>query len=387
MNAIMQFRAPGGDTVDAAVLRAAVEACPSGLAVIEDGLVLYANRAFAELFGYFHSSAVQGQALSEFLPEPQFFARASGQGMELEPSAAFDATTPASSGVSRHANSRRIEAACSRLGVPKRNLFVVSARHAGELEPKTELSADSPNAESPNMEAMGRLVGGVAHDFNNLLTGILLYCDLLIAGLEADSPLQAYVEEIRRAGGHSAGLIQQLLAVARPQVEVAHALSWNEVVSGMRNLLTRLLGENIELVTELADDAEPVSMNPVQMRQIALNLLLNARDAMPEGGRITLATGAGNAPATDSHHQSAAVSVELIVTDTGCGMDADTRSRLFEPFFTTKQLGHGHGLGMAMVGRMVKEQGGTVEVESQVGKGTRVTVRLPRANQKPKSEL
>ncbi len=380
MNAIAQFRTQSGDAPDAAVLRAAVEACPSGLAIVEDGQVLFANRAFAEIFGYFHSTAVQGRALSEFLPDPQFLARAKGQGAAMSSSMSFSSASRTSVGTRQDGAPRRLEAACARFGVPKRNLLVVSARDWGETQPREEQSE-----ESRNMEAMGRLVGGVAHDFNNLLTGILLYCDLLLAGLDTGSPLQAYVEEIRKAGSDSAGLIQQLLAVARPQVAPAQAVSWNEVVAGMRNLLTRLVGEHVELVTELAVDAEPVGMNPTQMRQIVLNLLLNARDAMPEGGRITLTAGGRTSrPSLDSPPSSAAT--DLTVTDTGCGMDAETRSHLFETFFTTKPPGHGHGLGMAMVDRIVKERGGTVEVESEAGKGTRVTVRLPRANRKPELE-
>ena len=390
MNAIAQFRAQSGDAPDAAVLRAAVEACPSGLAIVEDGQVLFANRAFAEIFGFFHSAAVQGRALSEFLPDPQF--RPMGQGVALNYSPSFSSAGRVFTGTRQDGTPRRLEAASARFGVPRRNLLVVSMRDLGEAQPNQEQfgearndearNDEARNDESRNMEAMGRLVGGVAHDFNNLLTGILLYCDLLIAGLEAGSPLQAYVEEIRRAGSDSAGLIQQLLAVARPQAELAEALSWSEVVAGMRNLLTRLLGENVELVTELADTG-PVAMNPTQMRQIILNLLLNARDAMPEGGRITLAGGRTSAPSLQSPSGSSA---ELAVTDTGCGMDAETRSHLFETFFTTKKLGQGHGLGMAMVERMVMEQGGTVEVESEAGQGTRVTVRLPRAHRKPELE-
>ncbi len=384
MNAIAQFRAQGGEAPDAAVLRAAVVACPSGLAIVEDGQVLFANRAFAEIFGFFHSTAVQGRALSEFLPDPQFLARTKGQGVASNTSLGFSSTSRTYGETRKNGVPRRLEASCARFGVPKRNLLIVSARDLGEAQPSHEQPNESRNDESRNMEAMGRLVGGVAHDFNNLLTGILLYCDLLIAGLDTGSPLQSYVEEIRRAGSDSAGLIQQLLTVARPPTAPAQAVSWNEVVAGMRNLLTRLLGENIELVTELASDPEPVGMNPTQMRQIVLNLLLNARDAMPEGGRITLTAGArSSTPSLQSQSGDAA---ELTVTDTGCGMDAATRSHMFETFFTTKTPGKGHGLGMAMVNRMVKEHGGTVEVESEAGKGTRVTVLLPRANRKPKLE-
>jgi two-component system, cell cycle sensor histidine kinase and response regulator CckA len=239
--------------------------------------------------------------------------------------------------------------------------------------------------ESEKLEAMGRVVGGVAHDFNNLLTGILLYCDLLIAGLGSDHPLLGYAEEIRRAGGHSSGLIQQLLTVARPPLEDSALLSWNEVIADTRNLLSRLLGENIDLITDLAVTARVVRLDPARMRQILFNLLLNARDAMPQGGRITLTTRhrpagrSGSAPAGTAR----ADWVELTVADTGSGMDAETRSHLFEHFFTTKAPGRGTGLGLATVGRIVKEENGTIEVESELGAGTRVIVRLPSANRNP----
>jgi two-component system, cell cycle sensor histidine kinase and response regulator CckA len=237
--------------------------------------------------------------------------------------------------------------------------------------------------ESQKLEAIGRMVGGVAHDFNNLLTGILLYCDLLIAGLDSGNPLRGYAEEIRRAGGHSAGLIQQLMSVARPQADDPRPLSWNEVIADTRNLLSRLLGENIELITDLPGDAGCVTMDPAPMRQILFNLLLNARDAMPRGGRITLTTrqAAGAANGSSQPETSAAEYVELTVADTGCGIEEDARSHLFETFFTTKPPGQGNGLGLATVGRIVKAGNGTIQLESHPGTGTRVIVRLPRARQ------
>jgi two-component system, cell cycle sensor histidine kinase and response regulator CckA len=239
--------------------------------------------------------------------------------------------------------------------------------------------------ESEKLEAMGRVVGGVAHDFNNLLTGMLLYCDLLIAGLGSDHPLLGYAEEIRRAGGHSSRLIQQLLTVARPPLEDSSLLSWNEVIAETRNLLSRLIGENIELVTDLAVTVRAVRLDPARMRQILFNLLLNARDAMPQGGRITLTTRHRSAGRGGSASRRTASGdwVELTVADTGCGMDAETRSHLFEHFFTTKPAGRGTGLGLATVGRIVKEENGTIEVESELGAGTRVIVCLPLATRNP----
>lgn len=261
-----------------------------------------------------------------------------------------------------------------------------------QLEVRAEESSDRLQTEQQlrdahKMEAVGRLVGGVAHDFNNLLTGMVLCSELILAGLEPESRLRRFAEEIRNAGQHGAGLIQQLMEVARQRAVEPCLLSLNNVVSQMRTLLSRLIGENIELVAKLSEDLGLVKMDPAQVQQIILNLVLNARDAMPDGGRITLNTRncEGTRSGRDAHNQFCDSWVALSVTDTGCGMDAETRARLFEPFFTTKKPGQGNGLGLATVYRIVTHEGGRIEVESQTGRGTRVGVYLPRVvdEQKP----
>lgn len=233
--------------------------------------------------------------------------------------------------------------------------------------------------EAQKMEVVGRLVGGVAHDFNNLLTGITLYTDLLIAGLPADSRLLHHAEEIRMAGEQGAALIQQLLAISRQQVIEPRILCLNEIITNTRNLLSRLLGEQFTLETHLDANLGRVKMDPAQVQQILFNLVLNARDAMSQGGKILVETRncegclSESAPAPD-----APPGVMLIVTDWGCGMNAETQSHLFEPFFTTKASGRGTGLGLATVYNIVKNNGGTIHVESELGRGTQCTVRLPR---------
>jgi len=274
--------------------------------------------------------------------------------------------------------------------------------------------------EAEKMEVIGRLAGGIAHDFNNLLTGILLYCDLLNSELEtgglrnarsagsslanlglanqcseclenlelARRELCQHVEDVRMAGEQGAALTQQLLAIARKQAAEPHPISINEIVASMQNLLRRLIGEQIELVTALDSAAGLVLADPAQLRQIVLNLVLNARDAMPQGGTIRLITRPAEFPrestgdfasnfATDPGHGSARRAVSLAVKDNGCGMDAETRTRLFEPFFTTKRPGEGTGLGLATVQRIVSEAGGMIEVESEPGRGTLIEVFLP----------
>ena len=240
------------------------------------------------------------------------------------------------------------------------------------LEDTTERKrAEEQLRESEKMEVIGRLAGGIAHDFNNLLTGILLYCDLLLAGLDPKDQMRAHAEEIRMAGELGAALTQQLLSVARKQAPQPRPVQLNEVIASTENLLRRLIGEQIELQTILGPKPGAVLADPAQLRQVLLNLALNARDAMPNGGRITVRTQAKRMPGRNEPAAS------LTVSDSGCGMDAQTRARLFEPFFTTKKPGHGTGLGLATVQRIVKEAGGTIEVESETGRGTRIEVFLP----------
>jgi len=234
--------------------------------------------------------------------------------------------------------------------------------------------------ESAGMEAFERLACGVAHDFNNLLNGIMLYCDLLIAGLDNNCPLRCHVEEIRSAGSHGAALVQRLLREARPHLVEARTLSWNEVIAGSRNFVARMLGEKIELITVLADDLGHVKMDPAQLRQIIFNLVLNAQDAMPQGGRVTLETrnSINWLPDPGDPRPRRAPCIQFTVTDTGRGMDAETRSHLFELYFTTKSPGHGNGLGLATVNTIVTQHGGFLQVESKLGSGTRITICLPR---------
>jgi signal transduction histidine kinase len=376
MNAVLQLWAKDQESVDATVLAALIEAWPEGLAIVESGCVLRGNRAFAQTFGYLGSADVEGQRFAAFVPESQFLFPSGQEADDSQATLRHHLSLHECNGTRKDGALLRIQISSSPLRVGQCHLQVISIRSAdSKLDEKQWL-------ESQKMEAMGRLVSGVAHDFNNLLTGILLYCDLLLAGLKKDNPLRAYAEEIRQAGGHSAGLIQQLLSVARPQADDAPCASWDEIILSTRNLLARLLGENIELVTDLSGDAGLLSISPAHMRQILFNLLLNARDAMPQGGRITVTVSNRQDFPAASVNPAEAGWVELSITDTGCGMDAETRERLFENFFTTKQAGQGNGVGLATVDRIVKAEKGTIQVESAPGKGTRITVCLPSAGQR-----
>ncbi len=239
--------------------------------------------------------------------------------------------------------------------------------------------------QAEKLEAVGRLAGGVAHDFNNLLTGVLLYCDLLMAYLEPNHRVRKYAEEIRKAGMQATGLVRQLLAVARPAKSEPRLLSLNEVAEGMRNLLARLIGENIDLQFHLDPNLGLVKMDPTQSQQILLNLVLNARDAMPGGGHIIVETSNCKVqvltepcviePGNDRVPTSLPCAL-FVVADDGCGMDAATRAHLFEAFFTTK-AGKGTGLGLATVYDIVTSNGGLIHVDSAPVCGTRVSVLLP----------
>ncbi|HJX83793.1 MAG TPA: PAS domain S-box protein, partial [Candidatus Angelobacter sp.] len=232
------------------------------------------------------------------------------------------------------------------------------------------------------MDALGKFAGGVAHDFNNLLGIMLGYCELLMEKLAPDDPNRARVERILQAGERAAGLTGQLLAFSRRQVLQPEILDMNVVVAEAEKLLHLLLGVEIELVVNRSANPGQVMADSGQIIQVILNLAVNARDAMPNGGKLTIETanvdaGTDYATHTDSPHPDAPY-VVLTVRDTGAGMDAQTQAHIFEPFFTTKQIGKGTGLGLATAYGIVKQSGGFISVKSALGKGTTFSVYLPR---------
>ncbi|MDX1567300.1 MAG: PAS domain-containing protein, partial [Longimicrobiales bacterium] len=232
------------------------------------------------------------------------------------------------------------------------------------------------------MEAVGRLAGGIAHDFNNLLTVISAQSDLLLLDLDESSPLREEVELIRSAAERAARLTGQLLAFSREQVLRPRVLDLNEVVTDVDPLLRRLLGEDIRVVTRLSDDLPPVRVDPGQLEQVLMNLAVNAREAMPGGGVLEISTRLEVLTEEEAAERPGlwpGPCVQLRVSDTGMGMDAETRSRVFEPFFTTKREEGGTGLGLAVSYGIVKQSGGAIHVDSQPGKGTTFKIRFPPA--------
>src|SRR6266404_1493421 len=236
--------------------------------------------------------------------------------------------------------------------------------------------------QAQKMESIGTLAGGIAHDFNNLLTVILSYSSSLSEDLAADSRHQRAAEQIHKAAERGADLTRQMLAFSRSQVFQLQVVSLNEIIRDLLKMLRRIIGEHIEIKASLSDDLKPVKADPRQLEQVLMNLSVNARDAMPKGGRLTLET---QNVIVDGEFvrrhvgSSSGPHVLLTVSDTGTGMDSATLSRIFEPFFTTKETGQGTGLGLARVYGVVKQSGGSIWASSEVGMGTSFKIYLPQA--------
>jgi two-component system, cell cycle sensor histidine kinase and response regulator CckA len=235
--------------------------------------------------------------------------------------------------------------------------------------------------QSQKMETVGQLAGGIAHDFNNLLGVILGYCEILENGSGLADRARGMIAEIKNAGTSAKELTRHLLAFSRRQVLQPVFLDLNETVRSFKTMLSRLIGDDVELVSALRSDLGTVRADPIQIEQVLMNLAVNARDAMPEGGRITIGT--SNVEIDETYvrqHQGAKPGpfVLLSVSDTGTGMDKATMSRIFEPFFSTKEVGKGTGLGLSTVFGIIKQSGGSIEVYSEPGQGTTFRIYFPR---------
>jgi len=243
--------------------------------------------------------------------------------------------------------------------------------------------------ESQKMEALGQLAGGVAHDFNNLLTVMIGHAEELVKRFDPRDPRVAAVEEIRQAAEHAAALTRRLLAFSRRQVLQPIELDLNDVIDRMDRLLRRVIGEDVTLTTVLDPGTGVIMADPGQIEQVVLNLVVNARDAMPDGGQLTIATGVRmSGPAQPAGAPGASDSYAVLrIRDTGVGMDRHTKARIFEPFFTTKERGQGIGLGLSTVYGIAQQCGWDIVVDSEPGRGSTFTLYFPRIADRPESAM
>jgi len=353
------------------LLSAVLEAAEDAVLVEEEGAgIVYANRSAVSLLGY-EGAELEGKALREIASnlDPERWLEMWKQWKRPDPQVleTFCRRKDGSAALA--------EATCSRLVVGAHSYHCVFLREAGR-RPRLEEQL----RQSQKMEAVGRLAAGVAHDFNNLLTAVMLYSGLLLNQLGPNNRLRQHADEIRMVSERGAALVGQLLMFSRQAASEPRPIHLNEVIGGVLDLLRQMLGENVELITQLDPQVEAVNADPGQMEQVLLNLALNARDAMRGGGRLVISTGNLHREAQNGAEALPAGDyVSLALTDTGSGMDAETRARLFEPFFTTKPAGEGTGLGLWTVHSLVHQAGGGIEVTSEPGQGTSMRILLPRS--------
>jgi len=345
-----------------------------------DGRLTYASPSAHRILGY-EPGALLGESAFDYI-HPEDVARV--REAFVQAVASHDTTALRAQFRFRHLDGswRAFEAVASNmLDVTAVRGVVLNCRDITE-----QRALEAQFRQAQRLEAVGRLAGGVAHDFNNILTAITAYSELLLGELPPDDQKRGDVEEIRAAAQRAAALTRQLLAFSRKQVLQVKVLDLNAVVRTLDRMLQRLLGEDVRLELALSDGLGAVRADPVQMEQVIMNLAVNARDAMPAGGRLTIET--ANVVLDDSYsrmHQGAKPGryVMLAMSDTGIGMDEETRSHLFEPFFTTKGQGKGTGLGLATVYGIVKQSGGNIWVYSEPGRGATFRLYLPRVDEQP----
>jgi two-component system, cell cycle sensor histidine kinase and response regulator CckA len=381
MNVATQSRWPGfslGEN-EADAFRAFFEYAPLAVARCNsEGEILQMNPAFLRSLGPVDAS--KGLLLVRELLHPQDRGEADSLLRDI-----FDARRNASAVEAALAGDERPSAKwtawrqSARPGDPDHALLI-----AEQIAEQTQNGVPAEvSVQTQHWEAIGRLTGGIVHDFNNLLTGVMLYCDLLLSSLDARDRRRRYAEEIRSAIVGASGLVQQLLLCARSQALAPGLLSLNEIATSMRDLLTRLIGDCIVLELDLDPKLGAIKIVRAQAEQVLLNLVLNARDALPGGGRITIETSNCDfrpVPGmTSPSLLPGCPCVLLKVRDNGRGMNADTRQHLLEPFFTTKPSTEASGLGLTTVHGIVTTNHGIIHFESEPGRGTRAMIFFPRS--------
>lgn len=349
--------------------RQLAEASFDGVSVAENGIILEANSGLAEIFGYSIDEVIGMRSMDFVAPES----------VEMANQRVRDNVEGRYEMVGRRKDGRKLilEVTGRTVAGGGRTQRISAIRDVTEIR-----HLEEQFRQSQKMEAVGRLAGGVAHDFNNLLTVIMSYTDMLMEEVSPKDPRAADLSEIRKAAVAASSLTRQLLAFSRQQVIEPRLINLTEIVSTTERMLRRLIGEDISLLTNYAPTELPVMIDPGQLEQVIMNLAVNARDAMPTGGRLTLETSAVTLDGTEVRDHWPAKPgryAMLAVTDTGSGMNEATQSRIFEPFFTTKEIGKGTGLGLATVYGILKQSNGFIWVYSEVDHGTTFKIYLPLA--------
>ncbi len=359
-------------------LSAAIEQAAEGVIITDtEGTIVYVNPAFERITGYSHDEAVgqtprilkSGKHDAAFYEELWATIRAGGMWHGRF--------------VNRKKDGAFYTAESTITSVRNGSGTIVNYVDV-QRDVTRELQLEEQYRQAQKMEAVGQLAAGIAHDFNNLLTAINGFAELMRLQLSPEDSLREMTDKILGAGQRAADLVKQLLAFSRKQVIEPKVLDLNDVVANMHTMLRRIIGEDIELTTVLAPDLWPVKVDPAQIEQVIVNLVVNARDAMPNGGRLTIET-AREVPGRDDIarylESQPGDYVLLAVSDTGIGMSEEVKAHIFEPFFTTKDVGKGTGLGLATVYGIVKQSGGNIEVYSKEGQGTTFKIYLPRAEE------
>jgi PAS domain S-box-containing protein len=356
-----------------ALYRKVIEASFDGIGITEGGVVRDANRGFAEMFGYAQDEVI-GKLILDFVADESVEAIRQRLAEEMEGTYELVGKRKDGSKVLLEATARTHNIG----GRPGRLTALRDVTQKRQLEEQYR--------QAQKMEAVGRLAGGVAHDFNNLLTVITSCTELLLMDTGECDPRRDNLEEIRKAAQGAAALTRQLLAFSRQQVVEPKLVTIEEVVVTAEKMLQRLIGEDVELVAVLSDAPATVRIDPSQLEQVIMNLAVNARDAMPDGGKLTLETSAVELDEVYARTHWPAIPgrfAMLAVSDTGIGMTDQTKTRIFEPFFTTKEVGRGTGLGLATVYGIVKQSGGFIWVYSEPGAGATFRIYLPRVDESP----
>jgi two-component system cell cycle sensor histidine kinase/response regulator CckA len=348
--------------------RKLAQASFDAIVITQDGFIYDVNRGHADMFGYASEEEVIGRPITDFVAEESLADVRRRFTNNIEGTYQL---------VGKRKDGRRIllEATGATHVIAGRPARITALRDITERR-----SLEDQFRQAQKMEAVGRLAGGVAHDFNNLLTVIMSYTDMLSEGLAVQDPRADDLDQIRKAAVTATSLTRQLLAFSRHQVIEPRLVNLSDVVLLSNKLLNRLIGEDIDVVTTITQDPVAVMIDPGQLEQVIMNLAVNARDAMPRGGKLTLETAAVKIDADYARDQWLANSgrfAMLAVTDTGVGMDEATLARIFEPFFTTKEVGKGTGLGLATVFGIIKQSNGFIRVNSEIGRGTTFKIYLP----------